>query len=96
MLNQEHKDIPAFDDLFINGTHLVELFNNIFRSHSLYKLATLNFPKELYYYLILDSPIRVLVYLPNKKLLLDEIMLGSEQELITRVQNKLSILFPTK
>lgn len=95
MLNQEHKDIPPFDDLFTNGTHLVEQFNNIFRSLSLDKLATLNFPKELFY-LILDRPIRVLVYLPNKKLLLDEIMLGSEQELITRVQNKLSILFPTK
>lgn len=95
MLNQEHKDIPPFDNLFINGTHLVELFNNVFRSHGLDKLATLNFPKELFY-LILDRPIRVLVYLPNKKLLLDEIMLGSEQELITRVQNKLSILFPTK
>lgn len=95
MLNQEHKDIPPFDNVFTNGTHLVELFNNVFRSHSLDKLATLNFPKELFY-LILDRPIRVLVYLPNKKLLLDEIMLGSEQELITRVQNKLSILFPAK
>ena len=95
MLNQEHKDILSFDDLFTNGTHLVEQFNNIFRSHSLDKLDALNFPKELFY-LILDRPIRVLVYLPNKKLLLDEIMLGSEQELITRVQNKLSILFPTK
>ena len=95
MLNQEHKDIPPFDDLFINGTHLVGQFNNIFRSHSLDKLATLNFPKELFY-LILDRPIRVLVYLPNKQLLLDEIMLGSEQELITRVQNKLTILFPAK
>ncbi len=95
MLNQEHKDIPPFDDLFINGTHLVEQFNNTFRSHSLDKLAILKFPKELYY-LVLNRPSRVLVYLPNKQLLLDEIILGSEQELITRVQNKLSILFPTK
>ena len=95
MLNQEHKDIPPFDDLFINGTHLVAQFNNIFRSHSLGKLAILNFPKELYY-LVMDKPTRVLVYLPNKKLLLDEIMLGSEQELLARVRNKLSILFPTK
>ena len=95
MLNQEHKDIPPFDNLFTNGTHLVELFNNVFRSHGLGKLAILNFPKELFY-LILDRPIRVLVYLPNKKLLLDEIMLGSEQELLARVRNKLSILFPAK
>lgn len=95
MLNQEHKDIPPFDDLFIDGAHLVGLFNNIFRSHSLDRLAILNFPKELYY-LVINKPTRILVYLPNKKLLLDEIMLGSEQELITRVQNKLSILFPTK
>ena len=95
MLNQEHKDIPPFDDLFINGTHLVEQFNNVFRSHGLDKLVILNFPKELFY-LILDRPIRILVYLPNKQLLLDEIMLGSEQELITRVQNKLTILFPAK
>ena len=95
MLNQEHKDIPPFDDLFINGTHLVAQVNNIFRSHSLGMLATLNFPKELFY-LILDRPTRILVYLPNKQLLLDEIILGSDQELITRVQNKLSILFPAK
>ena len=95
MLNQEHKDIPPFDDLFINGTHLVEQFNNVFRSHGLDKLATLNFPKELYY-LVINKPTRILVYLPNKKLLLDEIMLGYEEELITRVQNKLSTLFPTK
>lgn len=95
MLNQEHKDIPPFDNLFTNGTHLVDLFNNIFRSHSLDKLAILNFPKELFY-LILGRPTRILVYLPNKQLLLDEIILESEQELITRVQNKLSILFPAK
>ena len=95
MLNQEHKDIPPFDDLFINGTHLVEQFNNIFRSHSLDKLATLNFPKELYY-LVINKPTRILVYLPNKQLLLDEIILGSEQKLIFRVRNKLTILFPAK
>ena len=95
MLNQEHKDIPPFDDLFINGTHLVEQYNNVFRSHGLDKLVILNFPKELFY-LILGRPIRILVYLPNKQLLLDEIMLGSKQELITRVQNKLTILFPAK
>lgn len=95
MLNQEHKDIPAFDDLFINGTHLVDLFKGVYKLHDLDKLSTLNLPKELFY-LILDRPTRVLVYLPTKQLLLDEIMLGSEQELITRVQNKLFILFPAK
>lgn len=95
MLNQEHKDIPPFDDLFINGTHLVGQYNGMFRAYDLNNLTTLSFPKELFY-LILDRPIRVLVYLPNKQLLLDEIILESEQELITRVQNKLSILFPAK
>ena len=95
MLNQEHKDIPPFDNLFTNGTHLVEQFNNVFSSHGLDKLTIPNFPKELFY-LILDRPIRVLVYLPNKQLLLDEIMLGYGQELIFRVRNKLTILFPTK
>lgn len=95
MLNQEHKDIPSFDELFINGTHLVYNFKGVFKPHNLDVLTKLNFPKELYY-LVMDKLTRILVYLPNKQLLLDEIILGSEQELINRVQNKLSILFPAK
>ena len=95
MLNQEHKDIPPFDNLFIDGAHLVEQFNGVFKSHDLDKITTLNLPKELYY-LVMDRPIKVLVYLPNKQLILEEVSLGYEQELITRVRNKLSILFPTK